>query len=131
MACPGPGHNPGETDTLDLVLDQGSQRVLSLSLLALGKKVLDMTSAQHPGWRMLFHLPSLAPALSLSCACVFGYEHGTLQSGAFPEKLYKALMSTQRSAGLPQGASSLPRGLDENKSCLAAVCLPAPKLAFT
>lgn len=63
--------------------------------------------------------------------CLFGYEHGTLQPGAFPEKLYKALMSTQRSAGLPRGASPLPRGLDENKACLAAVCLPAPKLAFT
>lgn len=34
------------------------------------------------------------------------------------------------SAGLPQGASSLPRGLDESKSCLAGICLLALSACF-
>lgn len=58
-ACPGPGHNPEGTDTLTLVLDQGSQTVLSISLLVLAKKDLEMPSAPHPGYFSVFHVLTL------------------------------------------------------------------------
>lgn len=121
----GPQIAPNELIPIPLTLVNGGEAP-SFHCWALMKRLtrFQKTWPGDPSWMLCATPSSLACALPLCCTCSFCHLHGALQPIAFLLKPCKALTTTQE-IHLPQGPSSLPRGLAENKSYwyLAHSCL--------